>query len=86
MYGGSYVVNLLKQKVVSQKREIVAAATLKNKIFVMDSLTIFTAQILHSHMYWGKLCLHSHADQNVHRLEKMFSTKYHTKATWTIVL
>ena len=51
MYGGSYVVNLLKQKVVSQKREIVAAATLKNKIFVMDSLTIFTAQILHSHMY-----------------------------------
>jgi len=25
--------------------------------------------------------LHSLADQNVHRLEKMFSTQYHAKAT-----
>ena len=38
--------------------------------FVVDCLTIFTAQIAHSHMYWGKLCLHSLADQNIHRLEK----------------
>jgi len=32
------------------------------------------------------ICLHSLADQNVHRLEKMFSTKYHAKATWTVRL
>jgi len=55
-------------------------------IIFLDSLTIFTAQIAHSHMYWGKLCLHSLADQNVHRLEKNFSTKYHAKTTWTVPL
>jgi len=95
--------------------------------FVIDCLTTFTAQIVHSHMYWGKICLHqaqrvfweklqffklcpthfsrgaktfqggilplsygsglhSLADQNVHRLEKMFWTKYHEKATWTVLL
>jgi len=37
-----------------------------------------------SHMYWGKRCLHSVADQNVHHLEKPFSSKYHAKATWTV--
>ena len=105
--------------------------------FVIDCLTTFTAQIVHSHMYWGKiflhqdriqllgtrgrrgfwegpkffkLCpthfsrgaktcqrgdfaplnygsgLHSLADQSVDRLEKMFSTKYHVKASWTVLL
>jgi len=79
---------LFKQKVVSHKNGIVATATLHNHLFVIDSLTIFTAQIVHSHrpMYWRKICLHSLADQNVHRLEKMFSTKYHTKETWTVAL
>jgi len=52
--------------------------------FVIDSLTIFTAQIVHSHIYWGKI--HSLADQNVHRLQKMFSTNYHAKATRTVLL
>jgi len=32
--------------------------------------------------YSVKICQRSLADQNVHRLEKKFSTKYHTKATW----
>jgi len=26
------------------------------------------------------------SDQNVHSLEKMFSKKYHAKATWTVLL
>ena len=33
--------------------------------FFIDSLTIFTAQIVHPRMYWGKICLHSFADQKV---------------------
>jgi len=27
------------------------------------------------------MCLHTVTDQNVHRLEKILSTKYHAKAT-----
>jgi len=50
MYGGSYVVNLFKQKVLPQKSNVLATVTLPN-LFVTDSLTIFTAQIVHSHMY-----------------------------------
>ena len=53
--GGSYVVNLFKQKVVSQKIDVFAPMTLRNNIFVTYSLTIFTALIVHSHMYWGKI-------------------------------
>jgi len=45
MYIGSYVVNLLKHKAVSQKNHIFAPVTLHNKLFVIGSLTIFTAQI-----------------------------------------
>ena len=52
---------------------------------VIDSLTIFSAQTVHSHMHWGKICLQSLADHSVHRLEKMFSTKYHAKATWSVL-
>jgi len=34
-------------------------------------LWLWPAQIVHSHMYWEKICLlHSLADTNVHRLEK----------------
>ena len=82
--GGSYVVNLFKQNFVSQKKIFLLPWHHPTIFFVVDSLTIFTAQIAHSHMYWGKLCLHSLADQNVHHLEKVFSTKYRTKATWTV--
>jgi len=32
------------------------------------------------------MCLHTVTDQNVHRLEKILSTKYHAKATWTVLL
>jgi len=32
MYGGSYVVNLFKQKVVSQKNDVFAAVTLHNNL------------------------------------------------------
>ena len=52
--------------------------------FVIDSLNIFTAQIVHSYMYWAKT--HPLADQNVHGLQKMFSTNYHAKATRTVLL
>jgi len=79
------VVNLFKQNVVSQKKIFLLPWHHSTIIFV-DSLTIFTAQIAHSHTYWGKLCLHSLADQNVHRVEKIFSTKYHAKATWVVLL
>jgi len=34
----------------------------------------------------GKICLRSCSDQNVQRLEKNFSTKFHPKATWTVLL
>jgi len=51
MYGGSYVVSLFKQKVVSQKNELFATMTLHINFFVIDSLIIFTAQIFYSHMY-----------------------------------
>jgi len=39
MYSGSYVINLFKQKVVSEKSDIVATVTLHNNLFVIDSLT-----------------------------------------------
>jgi len=32
-------------------------------LFVIDCLTTFTAQIVHSHMYWGKICLHQTLNQ-----------------------
>jgi len=51
--------------------------------FVIDSLTIFTAQIVHSYMYWGKIRLHSLADQNVHLLENTFSMKISRKSNWS---
>jgi len=47
----SYVVNLFKQKVLSQKNDLFATVTLQNNLFFVDSLAIFTAQIVHSHMY-----------------------------------
>jgi len=73
MYGGSYVVNLFKRKVVSQKTIFMLRWHDTIIFFDIDSLTIFTAQIVHSHMYCGKICLHSLADQNIHRLEKAFN-------------
>jgi len=83
------VVHLFKQKIVSQKTIFLLPWHYTAIFFVIDFLNIFTAQIVHSYMYWGKICLHTHSrrsDENVHRLEKMFSRKYHAKATWTVLL
>ena len=63
MCGGSYVVNLFKQKVASQKTIFLLLWHYTTIFFVVDFLNIFTAQIVHSHMYWGKICLHSLADR-----------------------
>jgi len=49
MHGGSYVINLFKQKVV-QKKDLFATMTLHNNLFVVESLNNFTAQIVHSHI------------------------------------
>ena len=78
-YSGSCVSNLLKQKAVSQKTIFLLLWHYTTIYLVIDSLTIFIAQILHSHMYWGNICLHSLADWNVHRSEKILSTKCHAK-------
>ena len=49
---GSYVVNLFKQKVYHKKAIcLFVTVTLHNNIFVIDSLTIFIAQIVDSHAY-----------------------------------
>jgi len=50
MCGGSNVVNVFKQK-VNTKNDLFATVTPHNNLFVTDSLTIFTAQIAHLHMY-----------------------------------
>ena len=72
---------------ITKKRSFCYTVKIQNNIFChIDSLAIFTAQIVQSHMYWGKICLYSLADQNVHRLKKKFSRKYHAKATWTVLL
>ena len=47
--------------------------------FVIDPLTIFTAQIVHSHMDWGQICLPTVADENVHDLEKNVLNKISLK-------
>jgi len=39
LYGGSYVLNLFKQKVVSQKSDLFATVTPHNNVSVIDSLT-----------------------------------------------
>ena len=39
MYGGSYVVNLFKQKIVLHKNDLFATVTLRNNLSVIDSLT-----------------------------------------------
>jgi len=89
LYGGWYVVNLFKQKVVSQKilwekNFLLLPWHYTIIFFVINSLTIVIAQIIHfhPHMYWG----YSLADQNVLRLEKMFSTKYHPNIHWAVGL
>ena len=64
--------HLFKQKVVSQKTIFLLPWHYTTIFFLIHSLTIFTAQIVHSHVYSGTICLHSLADQNVHRLETMF--------------
>jgi len=51
MFDGSYVVNLFKQKVVSQKQFFCYRNTKQQSFFVINSLTIFNAQIVHSHMH-----------------------------------
>jgi len=71
------------RKLYRQKQYYCYRDATQQPIYVIDSLTIFTSQIVHIHACWGKICLHSLADQNAHRLEKMFSTKYQAKATWT---
>jgi len=63
MYAGSYVVSLFKKKVASQKNDLFATLTLKtltlyNNLFATDSLTTFIPQIVHSHIYCGKIYLH----------------------------
>jgi len=52
----------------------------RTNFLVIDSLTIFTAQIFHSHVSWGKVCLHTFGDQNVHRLEKMLANEISRKS------
>jgi len=64
IYGGSHLVDLFKLKVISRKHDLFATVTPHNNLFVIDSLTIFTAQVVHSLLYWGKICLQSLADQN----------------------
>ena len=39
MYGGSYVLNLFKQNVISQKNDLFATVTLHNNLSVTVSLT-----------------------------------------------
>jgi len=38
-------------------KHLFATVRLHKNIFVIDSLTIFTAQIVHSHTHWEKICL-----------------------------
>jgi len=62
-YGGSCVVHLFKQEVASQKTIFLLTWHFTTIFFVKDSLITFSAQIVHSHMNWGKICLKSFADQ-----------------------
>ena len=50
MYSGSYVINLFKKKIVSQRNDFLPLCHYNAIFFVIDPLTIFTAQIVHSHM------------------------------------
>jgi len=81
MYGGWYVVNLFKKRVVSQKNDIFTTVTLHNNHFCHR----LSGHLHHTNRPFTyvlrKITLHSLTDQNVHRLEKMFSTKYPAKAT-----
>jgi len=46
------------RKLCHKKRSFCCRETIQQSFFVIDSLTIFmSAQIVHSHMYWGKICL-----------------------------
>ena len=48
-YGGSYIANLCKQKGVSRKTILLLLWHYTTIFFVIDSLPIFTAQVVHSH-------------------------------------
>ena len=43
IYGGSYVVNLFKQKVLSQKIDDFGTEAMRSSIFFIDFLIIFNA-------------------------------------------
>jgi len=81
MYGGSYVVNLFKQKVASQKNDLFATATLHNNLFCHRiSYHLHCTYWLFAYVLRKDMStLSRRSDQSVHRLEKMFSTKYHAK-------
>jgi len=68
-YGCSYVVNLFEQKVVSHENDIFDTVILHNNLFchrLSDHLHCTNRPFT---FVLRKVCLHSLADQNVHRLE-----------------
>ena len=87
MYCGSYVINLFKQKIVSQKNDIFDTVAQHNNIFL--SQTLWPSSLHKSSIH---ICIEKRysvstvADENVHVQKKMFSTKYHAQATWTVLL
>jgi len=74
------------RKLYHKKNDLFAAVTLHSNNPVIDSLNIFTAQIVHSHMYSGNI--NSLADQNVgYTVYKKCSQQIITqKATRTVLL
>jgi len=82
MFGGSYVISLFKRTVVSQKTIFLLPWHYTTIFFIINSVTIFNAQIVHSHMYWGKIWLLSLADQNVHHFRKNVLNEISGKSNW----
>ena len=91
MYSGSYAVNLFKQKVVSQKNDLFATVTQQSLFIEQNRLsdhlhcanrrpfTYVLRKAMSTLSCWSKR-------RPLHRLEKMFSTKYHAKSTWPVLL
>jgi len=54
-------------------------------VFVVDTNHRHCTNRPYTYVLRKDVCLHSLAEENVLRLEKMFSTIYDTKATWTVL-
>jgi len=82
MYGGSYVVNLFEQKVASTKTIFLLPWHYTTIFFVVDSHST-NRPITYTLKDVPAL---SRRSKRTPFREKYFSTKYHAKATWTVLL